>query len=75
MTNNGTGTGENIFEIMAADGLPLQSGHLIMPQQPGTYTAELDAQAKPDPDCDPSQGPCEMWIPGNYTVNYSEFHF
>ena len=44
-----------------------------MPQQPGTYTATVDGQAMPDPDCDPSQGPCEMWIPGNYSVTYGQF--
>ncbi len=70
MSNNGTGTGETILEIDAADGLPLSSAKVMMAEDPGTYNAKADVRASPDPDCDPSQGPCEMWIPGNYSVTF-----
>ena len=28
--------------------------------------------AQPNPDCDPSQGPCEMWLPGVYNVTFGK---
>ena len=28
--------------------------------------------AAPDPDCDPTQNMCEMWLPGNYSVVLGE---
>jgi hypothetical protein len=34
----------------------------------GTYRQTIKLKAQPDPDCDQSQGFCEMWLPGNYTV-------
>ena len=30
--------------------------------------------AKPNPDCDPTQGPCEMWLPGVYNVTFGKLH-
>ena len=30
-------------------------------------------KAEPDPNCDPTQGPCEMWLPGNYSVVVGKF--
>jgi hypothetical protein len=32
------------------------------------YPQTVKLKAQPDPHCDPSQGFCEMWLPGNYTV-------
>ena len=34
----------------------------------GTYNGQFKLKAEPDPDCDPTQGPCEQWLPGDYTV-------
>lgn len=28
----------------------------------------IELDAKEDPNCDPSQGPCEEWLPGLYPV-------
>lgn len=67
-TINGTGTGEIALEIRTADGIPISDSHLTTPQDPGTYSVSWKAKAEPDSNCDPSQGPCEMWIPGNYTA-------
>lgn len=54
--------------IHTQDGVPLGQSNLIEPQQPGSYGAQWSANAEPDPNCDPTQGPCEMWLPGNYSV-------
>lgn len=67
-TLNGTGTGEIILVIHTQDGIPLGQTHLTEPQQPGTYNVKWDGSAEPNPNCDPTQGPCEMWLPGNYSV-------
>lgn len=29
-------------------------------------------RAAPDPNCDPTQNMCEMWLPGNYSVVLGE---
>jgi len=34
----------------------------------GTYKQTIKLKAKPNPNCDPDQGLCEMWLAGNYTV-------
>lgn len=68
MSRNGTGTGQVVVEVKTVDGIPIETGFLQEPQQPGNYTKNLKLKAQPDPNCDPSQGPCEMWLPGNYTV-------
>ena len=67
-TTNGTGTGEIVLEIKTQDGIPLAQSELNEPQQPGTYSVKWKGEASPDPDCDPTQGPCEMWLPGNYSM-------
>ena len=67
-TINGTGTGEYSLLIRTVDGIPLGQNFLTEPQQPGKYSIYWDVDAAPDPDCDPTQGPCEMWLAGNYTV-------
>ena len=45
-----------------------EDGFLQEPQAAGSYDKTLKLKAEPDPDCDPTQQPCEMWYPGNYTV-------
>ncbi len=67
-TINGTGTGEISLNIETQDLIPIGQSELFIPQNPGTYNVTWNASAKPDPNCDPTQGPCEMWIPGNYSV-------
>jgi len=37
-------------------------------KKPGTYGQRIALDATPDPSCDPSQGPCEEWLPGVYNV-------
>lgn len=71
-TVNGTGTGEYSLLIRTVDGIPLGQRYLTEPQKPGTYNLKWDVSAEPDPDCDPTQGPCEMWLPGNYSVEVGE---
>lgn len=65
---NGTGTGEYSVLIKTVDGIPLSEGDLKEPQPPGKYNIGWSVKAAPDPNCDPTQGPCEAWVPGNYTV-------
>ena len=67
-TVNGTGTGEISLDINTQDGIPLGQSHLVEPQLPGIYNVTWNVKAEPDSDCDPTQGPCEMWLPGNYSV-------
>ena len=40
----------------------------------GVYNGQFKLKAEPDPDCDPTQGFCEMWLPGNYTVKIGKFN-
>ena len=72
-TQNGTGTGEIDLEINTADGIPVGQGQLMEPLAPGGYNVTWTVSAKPDPNCDPTQEPCEEWIPGNYTANVGRF--
>ena len=67
-TVNGTGTGIIALEIHTQDGIPIGDNQLMEPQDSGTYNAKWNSKAAPNPDCDPTQSPCEMWLPGNYTV-------
>ena len=67
-TVNGTGTGETSILIRTVDGIPVFGSFLTEPQPPDTYVVKWDAEARPDPDCDPTESFCEMWLPGNYTV-------
>ena len=39
----------------------------------GTYDGDFKLDAEPDPDCDPTQGPCEQWGPGDYTVKFGMY--
>ena len=68
-TLNGTGTGEYQVLINTVDGIPIGQSFLTEPQPPGTYVIKWDVNARPDPDCDPTQQPCENWQPGNYSAN------
>ncbi|XP_012942224.1 countin-1 [Aplysia californica] len=67
-SKNGTGTGEWRVYIQTVDGIPVESSFLQESQPPGSYNETLKLKAEPDPNCDPTQGPCEQWLPGNYTV-------
>ena len=67
-TNNGTGTGEIYLGIKTVDGIPVETSFLMEPQKPGKYTTQVQLNAVPDPECDPSQGPCEEWLAGRYDV-------
>ncbi len=74
-STNGTGTGELALEIATADGVPLGQDSILLPEAPGSYGTKYTASAKPDPNCDPTQGPCEMWIAGNYTAKIGEYNY
>ncbi len=67
-TVNGTGTGEVDVMIHTVDGIPIGQAKLNTPQPPGTYNYKWTTAAKADPNCDPTQGPCESWMPGNYSA-------
>jgi len=68
VTVNGTGTGEFSIGIHTPDRIPLGADFLWEPKKPGTYTERITVKAEPDPQCDPTQEPCEEWIPGTYNV-------
>ncbi|XP_045164937.2 countin-1-like [Mercenaria mercenaria] len=67
-SKNGTGTGEISLEVDTVDGIPLGQSFYHALAQAGDYNGEFQLNAKPDPNCDPSQGPCEQWLAGDYTV-------
>ena len=71
-TQNGTGTGEIDLDINTADGIPVVDDELEEPLKPGAYNVTWTVKAKPNPNCDPTQGPCEQWILGSYTANVGE---
>ncbi|BFZ06971.1 hypothetical protein BsWGS_10010 [Bradybaena similaris] len=68
VSKNGTGTGEIVIAVRTVDGIPIESAFLQEPRNPGTYNQTVKLDAEPDPDCDPTQGPCEQWLPGSYTL-------
>ena len=72
VSKNGTGTGEVGIFIDTVDGIPVEDVQLNVAQNAGTYSVEWNLKAKPDPNCDPSQGPCEEWLPGVYNVTIGE---
>jgi hypothetical protein len=67
-SENGTGTGEIDLDVDTVDGIPLGQSFLHELAPAGTYNGQFKLKAEPDPDCDPTQGPCEQWLPGDYTV-------
>lgn len=72
-TKNGTGTGEIVMLIHTPDQIPLGKSTLEKPKDSGTYHVSWLGKAAPDEDCDPTQGPCEMWLPGNYSVEVGKY--
>jgi len=68
-SKNGTGTGELGISIDTVDHVPLAQRFLQEPLPAGVYNKTIQLSASPDPNCDPTQGPCERWLPGDYTVN------
>ena len=58
-SQNGTGTGELYIGIKTVDGIPLEDSFLLEAAKPGKYSESIVIDAQQDPDCDPSQGPCE----------------
>ncbi|XP_003383765.1 PREDICTED: countin-3-like [Amphimedon queenslandica] len=69
ITKNGTGTGEMALEIRTQDGIPLGENTILKPVPAGqTVNGGGKVTAAPDPNCDPTQNMCEMWLPGNYSV-------
>jgi len=69
-SKNGTGTGELILAVETVDGIPVEDGVLVKAQNATAFPAPqaFKLKAEVDPDCDPTQGPCEMWLPGNYSL-------
>jgi hypothetical protein len=65
---NGTGTGELDIGIHCPDRIPLGTSFLLEAKKAGTYTEKITVKAEPDPRCDPTQEPCEEWLPGTYNV-------
>jgi len=65
---NGTGTGEIVVDIHTPDRIPLGAGFLLEAKKAGTYQERITVKAEPDPSCDPTQEPCEQWLPGVYNV-------
>jgi len=68
VSRNGTGTGELDVGIETVDGIPLGQDFLMEASPAGSYNVTISVEAKPDPSCDPTQGPCEEWLPGVYTA-------
>ncbi|KAK3597884.1 hypothetical protein CHS0354_029466 [Potamilus streckersoni] len=67
-SKNGTGTGEIVIDIETVDKIPVSTAFLNELKPKGIYNVPVELKAEPDPDCDPTQGPCEQWLPGQYTV-------
>jgi len=67
-TVNGTGTGEVEIDIHTPDRIPLGTAFLAEAKKAGTYGERISIKAQPDPQCDPTQEPCEQWLPGTYNV-------
>jgi hypothetical protein len=65
---NGTGTGEIDIDLRCPDRIPLGASFLLESKKAGTYSEKITIKAEPDPQCDPTQEPCEEWLPGIYNV-------
>jgi hypothetical protein len=68
-STKGTGTGEVELLVQTVDGIPVGDTELNQEQPAGTYSVSWKLKAEPNPDCDPTQGPCEMWLPGVYNIS------
>ncbi|KAI3387804.1 hypothetical protein SNEBB_009690 [Seison nebaliae] len=66
-TINGTGTGQIDVGIKTVDHEPVGASFLSEMLKPGVYGQKIQVSTDPS-GCDPSQGPCEQWLPGNYTA-------
>lgn len=75
-TQDGVPLGKSFNKHQQCVFISLLSGEnlLIEPLQPGTYNSTASVDAKPDPNCDPTQNICENWSPGNYSVEIGEFY-
>ena len=69
ISKTGTGTGEIDVSVITVDGFPYGYDDLVQSLTPGGYNITIQDQATPS-GCD--QGPCEEWLPGNYTVVVSK---
>ncbi|KAK7104013.1 countin-3-like [Littorina saxatilis] len=69
-SKNGTGTGELVLLVKTVDGMPIEDSMLLKAENATAFPApqSLSLKAEQDPNCDPSQGPCEQWLAGNYTL-------
>jgi len=69
-SKNGTGTGQLILAVETVDGIPVEDGLLLKAENATAFPIPqaFKLKAEPSADCDPTQGPCEMWLPGNYSV-------
>ena len=73
-------TAQNGCECTAPFSSPLPSNHFwcvasnfLEEEKPaGNYNFTVKLHAKPKPDCDPTKGPCEMWLPGVYNVTFGK---
>lgn len=70
---NGTGTGELEIAIKTVDGIDLGNSFLIESLAPGKYEEKISIKTDPDPDCDPTQEECELWLPGLYFVEIGNY--
>lgn len=68
VSRNGTGTGEVSIFITTVDQIPLGSADYMAAAKPGSYGAKWTLKAAPDPSCDPTQQPCEQFLPGVYVA-------
>ncbi|KAL8622934.1 hypothetical protein ACOMHN_027055 [Nucella lapillus] len=69
-SKNGTGTGELILSVQTVDGIPVEDGLLMMATNSSGFPIPeaFSLKAEPNPDFDPSQEMCEMWVPGDYVL-------
>ncbi|KAH9507671.1 hypothetical protein Btru_053424 [Bulinus truncatus] len=68
VSRNGTGTGEIYLFIQTVDQIPVEAAWLQEPLKAGQYSLNIELDAEPDPDCDPTQDFCEEWLPGQYVA-------
>ena len=66
-------TGEIDLAIDTQDRVPLRNDELVQELTPSAYNMTWPFDARPDPNCDPTQEPIEMWLAGNYTAHVGRF--
>ena len=62
----------SLYDIIIPPPLVVASSFLTEEKPPGNYSMSVKLDAQPNPDCDPTQGPCEMWLPGVYNVTFGK---